>query len=609
VRTLEILHRYQEQLARESSSAALFAQRPTLPFCPAQTHCPDCQAPLRVYKTQRKAVQTLHLGCFTAQETLLRCKHCHNDTLYGAEELRRLAPSNCTFGYDVMIFVGQALFLRHRRAQEVVDELQGRQVGLSLSQVGYLAKKFVVYLALAHRQSAPRLKAAMHTQGGYILHLDGTGDGGGPRLMSSLDSLSQIVLGNVKVPSEKTEQIVPFLEEIKARYGMPVAAVHDMGSGILAAIKEVFEGVPDFVCHFHFLRDAGKDLLESDYDAIRKRLRQHGLTDKLLYHARRLKGIIDQQPGLVENFYHQVQGNSLPTEKLEVFPLLCGYSLILWALEGKTQGEGYGFPFDRPHLEFAKRLRALGRLLEQIKNVHLRGHWQWADNKPLYKIACQLKSVSADEGLQKMLAAIDLKIEVFDRLRSAMRIAEVGATAGLNSGSSPVAMGPIQKAVEQFRQEVTSRCDYPRASHWKALIAQIDKYKDKLFADPIAVPTPNGTLLIQPQRTNNLMERFFRDWRRDARRRTGHNSISRFLQTMVADTPLVRNLENPGYLKILLDGQPSLEERFAQIEVETVRKELQVAQTSLDKVPQKIRQLIAVRAFPETICHLFQNAA
>jgi hypothetical protein len=42
------------------------------------------------------------------------------------------------------------------------------------------------------------------------------------------------------------------------------------------------------------------------------------------------------------------------------------------------------------------------------------------------------------------------------------------------------------------------------------------------------------------------------------------------------------NLENPGCLKILLDGQASLEERFAQIDVETVRKELGAAQGSLD---------------------------
>ena len=578
-----------------------------MPFRPAQTDCPDCRAPLQVYKTQCRTVQTLPLGCYSAHETLLHCERCPNDTLYGAESLSQLVPSGCTFGYDVLAFVGRALFLRQRRAEEIIEELQAHQVRLSPSEVGYLGKKFVVYLALAHRQSAPRLKQAMRAQGGYILHLDGTGEGGGPMLMSSLDSLSEIVLGNVKVPSEKTEQIVPFLEEIKRRFGVPVAAVHDMGHGILAAVQRVFPGVPDFVCHFHFLRDAGKDLLEADYDAIRQRLRKHGLTEKLLYYARRFKAAIDEQPGLVESFCQDVQGHCLPSQKLEVFPLLCAYALIQWALEGKADGEGYGFPFDRPHVQFAKRLRALGQGLEQIKDVHLRG--QWADNKPLFKLSCELKSICADDGLQRMLTAIDLKIEVFDRLRGAMRIAEAGGAAGLNSGSRPMAIGPIQKAVEHFHQEMTSRADYPSTPHWQALIGQIDKYKDKLFADPITVKTPGGTRRLQPQRTNNLMERFFRDFRRAARRRSGHNSISRLLQSMIADTPLVRNLENPGYLKTLLNGQATLEERFAQIDAEIVREELRTVQGSLEKVPQKIRQLIALPAFPEAICGLFQKAA
>jgi hypothetical protein len=174
--------------------------------------------------------------------------------------LSQLVPSGCTFGYDVLVSVGKALFLRNQRVEEIVEKLSTQHVHLSPSEASYLGKKFVVYLALAHRQSAPELKAAMRAKGGYILHLDGTCDGGGPMLMSSLDSLSQIVLGSVKVPSEKAEQIIPFLKEIKARYGVPIAAVHDMGSGILAAIKEVFPGVPDFICHFHFLRDVGKDL-------------------------------------------------------------------------------------------------------------------------------------------------------------------------------------------------------------------------------------------------------------------------------------------------------------------------------------------------------------
>ena len=110
-------------------------------------------------------------------------------------------------------------------------------------------------------------------------------------------------------------------------------------------------------------------------------MRQHALTEKLQYHARRLKAALEQQPALVKSFCQNVRADSLPAEDIDRFPLLSGYSLIQWALEGKTQGEGYGFPFDRPQVQFAKRLLVLGQQLEQIKLVHLRG--QWRDNIPL----------------------------------------------------------------------------------------------------------------------------------------------------------------------------------------------------------------------------------
>jgi len=70
-----------------------------------------------------------------------------------------------------------------------------------------------------------------------------------------------------------------------------------------------------------------------------------------------------------------------------------------------------------------------------------------------------------------------------------------------------------------------------------------------------------------------------------------------------------RNLQNPRYLEILLNGQPTLEARFAQVEEETVRKELQEAQGPVEKVPPQIRQLVALPAFPEAISRLFRKAA
>jgi hypothetical protein len=577
-----------------------------LAFRSERSHCPHCRGALKVLKTRVKTVQTLHLGAFSAQETLLHCDQCASTAIYGSQALRRLVPAGCTFGYDVVSYVGQGLFRRHRRAQEVIDELAAHRIGLSASEVSYLAKKFVVYLALAHRQSAPRLQAALRAKGGYILHLDGMGEGGGPRLMSSLDSISEIVLGNLKVPSEKTQELIPFLEEIKRRYGLPLAAVHDMGPGILAAVKAVFPGVPDFICHFHFLRDLGQDLLEADYEVIRRRLRHHGITEKLLYLARRLKTTLEEQPDLVERFCQSLHTQALPATATAQFPSLSAYSLIQWALAGKTQGQGYGFPFDRPHVEFARRLQTVAQKLGAIKDIHLRGRWQ--DNVPLFKLTHALQTTAADTGLQRTLAAIEVKIQIFDLLRQAMRIAEVDGSGGLNSGSDPIALGPIRKAVQAFCQRLKTRPDYASAPHWRTMMAQLDKYGDKLFADPIAIQTPEGRRLIQPQRTNNLLERFFRDFHCGVRRRSGHNALGKFLQSMIADTPLVKNLDHPDYLKVLLNGQPSLAACFARIDTQTVRQEMARAQVWPDKIPRKIRQLIVDPTFADRLCVLFRKS-
>ena len=70
---------------------------------------------------------------------------------------------------------------------------------------------------------------------------------------------------------------------------------------------------------------------------------------------------------------------------------------------------------------------------------------------------------------------------------------------------------------------------------------------------------------------------------------------------MLADTPLVRNLDNPRYLDIRLAEHKTLEDLFADIDHNAVRTQLLEAQKRVDKVPAKIQQLIAESEFPETI--------
>ena len=152
-----------------------------------------------------------------------------------------------------------------------------------------------------------------------------------------------------------------------------------------------------------------------------------------------------------------------------------------------------------------------------------------------------------------------------------MRIAPPSGRHGLNDEGQKGNIRTIEKRVKTFRAWLTRRKDYPQNPAAQKMIAQIDKYWEKLFADPITVETPAGPILIQPQRTNNILEQFFRSLKRANRRRTGNASSSRMLRTILAETPLVRNLENPSYMKILLNGKASLEEVFAEVDIDTFR--------------------------------------
>ena len=573
-------------------------------FRPSVTHCSGCGRELKVRKTRTRTVKTLHIGPFRAREVYLLCNSCGHTQR--SEELCALVPRGANFGYDVMVYAGKALFLQHRNEAEVVAELAQKNVRISPREVSLLGMKFIVYLALAHQHRTPELRGDMHTRGGYICHLDATCEGGDPLLMSSIDSLSNIVLGNVKLPAENETHIVPFLERLKQSFGVPLALVHDMGSGILKAVATVFPGVADFICHFHFLRDIGKDFLGAEYETIRKRLRHHGISAALRYRAKQLKREMDAHPSMIGALQYDMENAALPAEDFAFTPVVGAYTLIQWALSAKAEGDGYGFPFDHPHLAFAQRLQRLNAYIERIKDIHLRG--QWRDNRPYFKIHIALKPIIKDHALRTAITVLEAKIVVFEKLRKAMRIALPAGSHGRNDEGRTGNIRTIEKRVMAFRLWLTRHKAYAEDRAAAKMIEQIDKYWKKLFADPIAAQTACGPILIQPQRTNNLLEQFFRSLKRASRRRTGNASSGRMLRTILAETPLVRNLENPHYMKILLNAKPSLEAVFAEIDIDSLRKAFREAQVDPERIPAKLKPIIAMPDFPEKLLNMVEKA-
>ena len=141
------------------------------------------------------------------------------------------------------------------------------------------------------------------------------------------------------------------------------------------------------------------------------------------------------------------------------------------------------------------------------------------------------------------------------------------------------------------------------------MIEQIRKYYEKLFADPIASKVDGNVVLIQPQRTNNVMERLFRELKRLLRRKSGSISLKRPIAAMLPDTLLIKNLENQEYLKMLLRGAASLEERFAQIDSNLFISEFSKMRSHSNKIPAIAKKLIRDEQALQKIENLFLAAA
>ena len=588
--------------------AELFPTAPVIHFRAEERVCPVCHEPLKVLKTSPgKRAATLAIGEFVAHETVSCCRQCV--TTYRSAELRTLIPEHCNFGYDVIVFVGKRLFLRCRNYQDIRLELEQKNIRISESEIAFLARKFLLYLGVLHRSVRCKTRNRMRLNGGYILHLDGTCEGASPHLISVLDGITEIVLDNDKLPSENAEQLIPFLQGIKQAYGVPLAVVSDMGKGIAAAVRTVFPHTPAFICHYHFLRAVGKNLFGGEEDIIRERLRKHHVHATLKRTVARLEKALSDTGFGVDALIGGLENERLPGAcSLADIPTQAAYTLMRWVLDAGAEGNGCGFPFDQTRLVFYRRLQEVGVQVHRLFKIRLQGDWK--ENKVYSNLSHDLLAVLNDRVLRDAALRMQEKVAVFNRLRKAMRIPLPESKRGLNdTGEVPAGIKTIETEVIKFRTRLVRSKECSQQQGYRKLVDQLDTYWQRLFADPIAVKTAAGVLLVQPQRTNNILEQFFRRLMRTYRKKNGFASVEKVLQKMSADTPLVMNLNNEEYMKILLAGKATLEDRFAEVDSHEIRERL-IWQTKItgSACPQ-IRKIIRLPQLPKAIVKLLRLSA
>jgi len=188
-----------------------------------------------------------------------------------------------------------------------------------------------------------------------------------------------------------------------------------------------------------------------------------------------------------------------------------------------------------------------------------------------------------------------------------LAIADPKSNKGLNDDGDQIDIKSIEEEVKKFRQEILSEYAYRKNDGYKKMIKQVDKYWEKLFADPIVVSTSTGPFTIQPQRTNNILERFFRDLKRGNRKKSGTISLTKTIRSILADTPLVKNLDNSEYLRVILDGCNTLEERFEKIDSRLVIEKLQAEKKNDESISPVVKKIIRHPELPVRLTKLLNH--
>lgn len=240
-------------------------------LAPERLECPVCGRRMPLKYDNHRRLETL-----TGRVQLrLKIRRCMNPRCaryrkpYRPEAEGQLALPQHEFGLDVIAQIGAWRYSEHRSVPEMHRHLT--QAGLSIcerSVTGLLH----CYDELVTLHLTTERRAKLAAQGRIILAIDGLQPHKGHETLWVLrDCLSGEVLRARSLLVSSASDLVPVLAEVVTEMhalSIPIVAVVSDGQATIRnAVAEVLSGVPHQLCHFHYVREAAKPLVEADRQA------------------------------------------------------------------------------------------------------------------------------------------------------------------------------------------------------------------------------------------------------------------------------------------------------------------------------------------------------
>jgi len=560
---------------------------PGIRFCSDMDTCVDCGVNLMVEKVKLRTVYTIAYGKIHIRETVNKCPDCNRK--FRSKQLPQIVKSGSNYSYDCMVEAGRLRYIEKRQILEIQTIFRDKyQLSISATQIRRINYSFLHYLGRMHYSCSEKINTVMNGQGGYILYVDSTCDGRAPHLLTCLDGVSGFVLYSQKILSENTICLQSAFVKVKKLFGNPLCCVSDMGRGINNALDIVFAGVPRVICHFHLLRDIGKDILQELYRKIQKTLSNKQIYAEIRYQTLSLEKVAGGKQQAENLFYQVTRQSKLKSEEL-LQGIIYGYLLNLKSHENK--GEGYGFPFDRPKVEYYKQIKKIHDELLQIDALP-DFDMEIKKKNRFYKVKEVLCNIIEDEELNLTVKELDKQTVYFDRLRQIFRIALPQSKSGLNDEgkiSSEKELKSMEKELVDYIKTLKNKIKNEPQKNRKlqGVINQLEKYWDKIFVCQIKILVDGKEKVIIPHRTNNRSEQFYRKLKHLLRRLHGRPKVSKDIEYLPEEIALIENLKNQDYVKTVFNSFDKLAYEFSNLDIQ--KKEFPFEKEELDlKVSRKI---------------------
>jgi len=531
-----------------------------------------------VRRSRTRTVATLAEGAFEAREVLKQCARRTTCPVVGSSTLAALVKARQRYGYDLIVHVGLARYVGGKQRDEIRVELHEQHgIDLSAGTVSNLCDRFLVLFERLHVYRAPALRTAM--QDGYPLHLDATCEHGKGGLFVTMDGWKRWVLWAARIPTEHRDHLKPAVEKTVELFGPPIAMMHDMGEGVTAAVESLRQqGIPDFVCHYHFVAAVGSKLFDQPYRLLRNVLRHHGTRSSLhavLQQLRRYRGNKNYEGGF---------GKGNVREDL--------LALLLWLLEGTSKKDPH-FPFALPHFDFLERCRQAPQRVEQwVPCPRTRSEWC-----AIRHILSLVERLGRDPRLTQTHEQLDERWQAFCELRELLRIGGDELPRGRRKAEHPnfevLRLHQIEQDSIRYKAELLERVGATDRNCPSAVILDyLQRHGSRLFGHPVR-RDKEGTVLDVVERTNNVLECHFGDDKRKLRRRLGRAHLGRDLQQQPAQAALVSNLSRPDYVQVLCGSLDNLPASFAALDGVDLEGTTPLVRDHRDrKLQRRVQQLL-----------------